>query len=414
MTSSLPAVGAAGAGRKGVSSGLLRVLMLIYNTGCTEPPVARAPSPRSEPTAERNSVERFTFSPQPVRAPDRVSTHCGVPDAGLRSAAQALLEEYEKTSRLPSSEALGFALRSAGVPYVWVRSWAATAPDLPAIDGALATWTQALPEPLNRRCGVELSTHGASLRAVALVADVLADVSPIPRTGRVGQWLGLKAQIHVEATQLALLALGPHGAPHQLPAQLSETGLVRAQLPLATPGRWLFQLLPTTANGPRPVAEIEVFADVPLPRSPEQQIIPGDVPECATECHPEQLFVMLNRARASEKLPPLRRDSRLDELAAEHAEAMQANARLAHDVGAGDAYIRVSPDFPDSPLLGENIAHATNLRAAHRALWLSPAHRQNLLRREYGIVGVGVAQGTDGEVWVCQLFAAQTAPSATY
>lgn len=365
--------------------------------------------------SSRMRSPRATFSPQPDDDAPPSTTRCGKPDAGLRRAAEVVLAEYTRTARLVSSEDLEFALRSAGVPYVWTRSMAATGPDIAAVDAALASWSNSLPASSLRRCGLALVSRSASVSALALAADVVADVSPVRRAARVGQWLPFTARLHVEATEVALLALGPRGTPHKIPVQLTPDGLVTAQLPIAAAGRWLFQLLPTTADGPRPVAEVEVFADVDLPHSAEQHFIPGDTGDCqAAACGSDQLVAMLNQARASEKLPPLWREARLHALAARHAHAMMTAARLAHDVGDGDAYIRVSPEFPEASLLGENIAHAADARAAHRALWMSPAHRQNLLRREYAWVGVGVALDADGSVWVCQLFAAQTAPSATY
>lgn len=397
---------------------LLVAATILAAEACAESPAPAVPTrsrhATTDPAPGKDSTEQFTFSPQPDPPPNARKLVCGLSDVGLRRAAQSTLEQYVRTARIPSSESFEFALRSAGVPYVWVRSWAATAPTLEAIEDAWAAWAKTLPDAATRRCGLAVSTDSDSVHALSLVADVLADVSPIPRTGHVGQWLTFEAQLHIDATAVALLALGPRGAPYKVPTQLSPTGLVHARIPLAAPGRWLFQLLPTAADGPRPVAEVEVFVDIPLPRSPDQQLVAGDRPECETGCGAEQLLPMLNQARASEKLPPLRREPHLDALASEHAEAMSAKGRLAHDVGDGDAYIRVSADFPDASLIGENIAHASSVRGAHRALWLSPAHRQNLLRREYGVVGIGVARGADGDVWVCQLFAAQSTPSATY
>lgn len=401
----------------GCSDGQMRVrrrwttslLGLAIACGCASEFASEVHAPSTvAPPSPAPSSRQLTYSPQPDTSPRFSSRRCGQPDAGLRRAAKAALDEYARTARLPSSETLEFALRSAGVPYVWVRSWAATGPDLGAVEAALDAWSETLTAGENWRCGVEVASQDGSVHALALVASVLADVSPVPRLGRVGQWLPFVANVHVESTEVAVLALGPSGAPYKLPAQSYAGGQVRAQLPLASPGRWLFQLLSTTAAGPRPVAEVEIFVDAPLPPSPEEQPVPGDDKECAiARCGADRLVFMLNRARASEKLPALQRDARLDALAAEHAQAMRATAQLAHDVGAGDAYIRISPFFPEARLVGENVARAASLAAAHRALWSSPAHRQNLLRREYSVVGVGIAYDEGGEVWVCQLFAAR-------
>jgi uncharacterized protein YkwD len=39
---------------------------------------------------------------------------------------------------------------------------------------------------------------------------------------------------------------------------------------------------------------------------------------------------------------------------------------------------------------GENLAYAPNVQAAHDALMRSPGHRANILRAEFGRVGIGV------------------------
>lgn len=402
--------------RRGLpSSRWASVALTLVTFACQQPPRPVVPRARAAPAAaSAPRVERFTASPRPDPHPE-TGINCGAHDLGLRRVAAVALEVYNRTSRLPSSDELTFELRAEGLPYVWVRSWAATGQDRSNVEQALADWVTSLPAATNRRCGVSFSSAAGTVHAVAVVADVLADVSPVPRRARVGQWLTLEAKLHVEASQVSLLVLGPHGAPHNVPVQLTSGNRVRARVPLASPGRWLLQLLPTISGGPRPVSEIEVFVETDLPSAPEQSVAPGEDASCATHaCDPTRLVQMVNRARASEKLPPLRPDPQLAFLATAHARAMRDQTRLAHDTGQGDAYIRVAPEFPDATLIGENIAHAADLRAAHRALWASPAHRQNLLRREYGSVGVGVAVDATGHVWVCQLFAAQNTPSATY
>lgn len=383
---------------------------------CAPPPlVPPAPTKARAPAAETRRPVSVTSSPQPDRAPLLVVPSCGEADLGLRRAAEAALAEYVAESRMPTPEALEFQLRNAGVPYVWVHAWAATGRDLPTLQPELEAWTNTQPAAEGmRRCGVAAATAAGATHAFALSADVLADVSPVPRTARTGQWLTLDAQMHVEVSETKVVALGPHGAPHQVPVHITPRGPVHAQLPLASPGRWLFQLLPTTKAGPRPVAEVEIFVDITPPVALELDGAPSSPAPSPASNTPAELTLLLNQARASEKLAPLTRERVLDELAQAHADAMQRSNRLAHDLGQGDAYIRVSPELPDAALIGENIAHATNAQAAHRALWWSPAHRQNLLRQEYTHVGIGVARGPDGDVWVCQLFAAQMHPSATY
>ena len=42
---------------------------------------------------------------------------------------------------------------------------------------------------------------------------------------------------------------------------------------------------------------------------------------------------------------------------------------------------------------------------AHRALWASPSHRDNMLQPRFDRVGVGVCTDPDGSVWVTEAFA---------
>jgi uncharacterized protein YkwD len=54
---------------------------------------------------------------------------------------------------------------------------------------------------------------------------------------------------------------------------------------------------------------------------------------------------------------------------------------------------------------GENVAHAIDVTRAHRALWASPSHRENLLQPRFDRVGIGIALDADGSIWVCEVFA---------
>ena len=47
------------------------------------------------------------------------------------------------------------------------------------------------------------------------------------------------------------------------------------------------------------------------------------------------------------------------------------------------------------------------LAMAHRMVWSSPSHRANVLSGRFSALGVGVARGKDGSLWVAELFSAR-------
>ncbi|MEJ7731982.1 MAG: CAP domain-containing protein [Polyangiaceae bacterium] len=102
---------------------------------------------------------------------------------------------------------------------------------------------------------------------------------------------------------------------------------------------------------------------------------------------------------------PLARDVELDKLALVHSEEMRRTKVVGHDVGGGDPRARIEAAGIKARIAGENVASASTLEGAHRALWSSPSHRGNLLGDRWTRVGVAVVRGTDGFVWVTELFA---------
>jgi uncharacterized protein YkwD len=55
-------------------------------------------------------------------------------------------------------------------------------------------------------------------------------------------------------------------------------------------------------------------------------------------------------------------------------------------------------------ILGENIGVGSSMETLHDAFMDSPPHRRNELNRVYRYVGVGMARGADGRIWVTVLF----------
>jgi hypothetical protein len=311
--------------------------------------------------------------------------------------------------------------------------------DSAAVASGLAAWLVRTPPGGERRSGtaqVNAGQAGAGRDAfAAVVVDVLADLDPLPTRVRLGQWLRLRARLLVDTQHAETVLLGPRGAPRIIPTELHR-GEVRAVFNLDQPGMWRVQLLASTDRGPRPAAEAWIFVDEEPHLAGVQRPAPGEELGAGMSVSDPRarLLEMLNAARRSEQRLPVHRDPRLDELAQSHAEAMREARQTAHDVGHGLPPDRLRRAGIHAALIGENVAHASSLGRAHRALWDSPAHRATLLDPGFSAVGVGVAVadeasdtplGSDVEgvatnpraravrrkaaaetaVWVCELFA---------
>ena len=209
----------------------------------------------------------------------------------------------------------------------------------------------------------------------------------------------MDATLAVAATDARVVVLGPRGAPRVVSTSYDRASRrVRARFVLDRPGAFTAQLVGDLENGgPRPLLEARVFAEV-APTS--TSAVPGeDVSD------PNDLESLVARLREAESLPGLTRERRLDAIAAAHAARMVAARTTAHDVGEGDLRTRFAEASLDARQIGENVAHASTVLAAHRALHASPSHRLELLRREYTHLGVGIARADDGTVYVCEVFA---------
>jgi uncharacterized protein YkwD len=306
---------------------------------------------------------------------------------------------------LDTSE-ITFALRSAGAPYVWPRAWTLRGePDIALEHAKVTEWLAALGDEGDKRCAVASSGVKDGQRAFAAVlVSVLADLEALPTRVRVGTWVDLRARLRLPATGAEVVVLGPRGRPHSVLASFSD-GTVRARFRADREGTWLVQVLATTASGPRLAAEALVAAGSAPPETFDAGMAPGEDGVSAGDSPEDALLAMVNGARASEGLGKVRRDARLDRLAREHAEAMRSDGALSHQANGKSLAERLE-GMPFRSA-GENVAHATDLYRAHRSLWKSPSHRENLLHEAFELVGVGIARDDDGSSWVCEIFAAQ-------
>jgi len=300
---------------------------------------------------------------------------CGVPDEGLQTAAASLAADKAAGSAAPAPDALQEYLHRAGSPWVWPRAWFAEANRLTpeSTTPHLIPFLGPVAAGLERRCGVgRATTRSGAQVVVVLSATAHGTLKAIPLRQRTGQWVELDAVLRANNVYGARVVItGPRRRPRDLPTTV-HNGQIRARFPLPEPGRFTVQVLGDFSEGPKPIFETVLFADV-APEGPGQNKAPGEDLVEASNAGANELFLALNAARADAGAPALQRDAALDELALAQAEAMRARKQVAHDVGLGSPRQRVDNAGLGLREVGENVAHGKDL---------------------------------DGTVWACEVFGA--------
>lgn len=105
----------------------------------------------------------------------------------------------------------------------------------------------------------------------------------------------------------------------------------------------------------------------------------------------QQMLDLVNQERQQAGLRPVAADEALRGVARAHSQEMFERSYFAHDSPtAGSPYDRMRAARISFFLAGENLAYAPNVQAAHQGLMRSPGHRANILRADFGRVGIGI------------------------
>lgn len=351
-----------------------------------------------------------TFSPRPGSTPEpeleQAAESCGLGDSALHEAARLFAEEYEKTNEVPDLDFATFQLRRLGSPYVMPRLWSARVATLDenAIAKGVASWAGARDALGEFRCGAGLAkSEKGDFVLSFLQVDVQADLLPVPTQVSSGDWLDFQAQFLSPTSGTTLLLLPPEGPPRSLTPEVKGDKM-NARITIETSGTWLIQLMATQSGGPRPVAQLLVTADEPPPSTRDGRPVPGEEALDGQASPEDALFGLINAARDEYGLPPVKRNRKLDRLARTHSDAMARAGRISHDTGAGDPERRVAESGLNPKATGENVARGGNVIRVHRALWNSPAHRENLLHRRWDEVGVAIVKDAKGALFASELF----------
>lgn len=338
-----------------------------------------------------------------TRADATLYALCGAPDNGLIRVASSLVARQLAGQPPPESARLNERLRMEGLPYMWPRVWMLAGPADPEdIRSRIERWQRAGRRKGPLRCGIARGQNPQGGQVVVAVqSDVLADLGTLSTKARRGQWLKLDAQMRVATTEAKVMLLPPRGRPRRVLASLSPGGRVRSRFAVDQPGRWLVQVVATTATGPTPVIEAPIFVEVaPHPANLRQLSAP---PAGASD--DGAIFGWLNEVRKRERLRPLSRDPALDRLASAHSAHMVRSGRVAHQLGDGNATERAHRAGLFFTTIGENVARSATPQRAHLALHGSPSHRATMLNPGFEHVGLAAIRGPAGRLWVTQIFA---------
>lgn len=113
----------------------------------------------------------------------------------------------------------------------------------------------------------------------------------------------------------------------------------------------------------------------------------------------KELRTYINEARDKRGARELGMKKFLVRAARQHSRQMASTGQLVHSTDLASY-----AGGRDWSILGENIGYGPSMTVLYEAFMDSPPHRKNQLNKRYSYVGVGMALGDDGRIWVTVLF----------
>ena len=142
-------------------------------------------------------------------------------------------------------------------------------------------------------------------------------------------------------------------------------------------------------------------APAPLP-SPT--VTPEPTPASGVTADEAAMVALVNEARAANGLAPLVIDEELVAVARAHSVDMRDRDFFAHTNPDGaDPFDRMQAAGIDYRFAGENLALAGTVPRAHELLMESEGHRRNILSDNFGHIGIGIVESSQG-LLITQVF----------
>ena len=160
----------------------------------------------------------------------------------------------------------------------------------------------------------------------------------------------------------------------------------------------LVAFLALTAAGPDPTAAQG------KKESPREEK-PG-APKLELSADEQKLLELTNKERAKEKLPPLKPNAVLFQVARAHSANMAKKGEMNHVLDGKNPAQRTVAAGYNYKHVGENVAVSDGapLALIMEGWMKSPHHRENILKREFIEIGLGVGRNGKGDIYYTQLF----------
>lgn len=138
----------------------------------------------------------------------------------------------------------------------------------------------------------------------------------------------------------------------------------------------------------------------------EKNSLYGETSDALREGFEFQLFDLTNAARVHHNVPPVKWESTVRGTAYKHSLDMASQNYFNHTNLAGQSpFDRMTMDDINYSVAGENLAYGQSSSIfAHEGLMNSIGHRKNLLKRDFKLLGVGVAFNDENQPYFTENF----------
>jgi uncharacterized membrane protein required for colicin V production len=150
-----------------------------------------------------------------------------------------------------------------------------------------------------------------------------------------------------------------------------------------------------------------IYLLTPNPESEEsiKLSIPASTSFQTDEASEKRMLELVNQERSGRGLNSVVANTKLTEVGRKHCLDMFQRSYFSHYTPEGKSpFDRMKESGVTYIFAGENLAYAPSVDIAHQGLMNSPGHKENILRAEFGHLGIGVIDGGFSGKMFCQEF----------